>query len=100
VDEGLLLGEPSRGRFEALCESAQGRWDAQLAQSLGIFISCHMDGKMAARSQWVMVVATRSDTTTSQVKREGGMMRGNVQPANVLRGSVTMRGDATTRQDK
>jgi hypothetical protein len=46
--------------------------------SLGIFISCHMDGKMAARSRSVMVVATRGDTTTSRVKCEGGTMRGNV----------------------
>ena len=79
VDEGLLLGEPSRGRFEALRESAQGRRAAQLAQSLGVFISCHIDGKMAAGSRWVTVVATRFDTTTSRVKREGGAMRGNVQ---------------------
>jgi hypothetical protein len=55
-------------------------------RSPGVFISCHMDGKMAARSRWVTVVATRGDTTTSQVKREGGTMRGNVQPANALRG--------------
>jgi hypothetical protein len=68
--------------------------------SLGIFISCHMDGKMAVQLQWVTVVATRGDTTTSQVKREGGTMRGNVQPANALRGGVTTRGDATTSQDK
>jgi hypothetical protein len=100
VDEGLLLGEPSRGRFEALRESAQGRRAAQLAQSLGVFISCHMDGEMAARSRWVTVVATRGDTTTSRVKREGGTMRGNVQPADVLRGGVATRGDATTRRDK
>ena len=100
MDEGLLLGEPSRGRFEALCESAQGRRAAQLAQSLGVFISCHMDCEMAARSRWVTVVATRGDTTTSRVKREGGTMRGNVQPADVLRGGVATRGDATTRRDK
>ncbi len=100
MDEGLLLGEPSRGRFEALRESAQGRRAAQLAQSLGVFISCHMDGEMAARSRWVMVVATRGDTTTSRVKRKGGTMRGNVQPAKVLRGGVATRGDATTRRDK
>jgi hypothetical protein len=63
--------------------------------SLGIFISCHMDGEMAARSGWVTVVATRGDTTTSRVKHEGGTMRGNVQPSDALRG-----GDATTSQDK
>ncbi len=49
-------------------------------RSPGIFISCHMVGKMAARSRWVMVVATRGDAITSQVKREGGTMRGKVQP--------------------
>jgi hypothetical protein len=68
--------------------------------SLGIFISCHMDGEMAGQLRSVMVVATRGDTTTSRVKHEGGMMRGNVQPANVLRGGVATRGDATTSQDK
>ena len=68
--------------------------------SLGVFISCDMDGEMAARSRWVTVVVTRGDTTTSRVKREGGTMRGNVQPANVLRGGVATRGDATTRRDK
>jgi hypothetical protein len=47
-------------------------------RSPGVFISCHMDGKMAARSQWVTVVATRGDATTSRVKRYGGTMRGNV----------------------
>ncbi len=100
VDEGLLLGEPLRGRFETLRESAQVRRSAQLAQSLGVFISCHMDGELAARSRWVTVVAMRGDTTTSRDKCEGGTMRGNVQPANVLRGGVTMRGDASTRRDK
>ncbi len=69
-------------------------------RSLGVFISCHMDGKMAARSRWVTVVATRGDTTTSRVKREGGIMRGNVQPADALRGGVARRGDATTSRDK
>ncbi len=69
-------------------------------RSLGVFISCHMDGKMAARSRWVTVVATRGDTTTIWVKCEGGTMRGNVQPANALRGGVATRGDATTSQDK
>jgi hypothetical protein len=69
-------------------------------RSPGVFISCHMDGKMAARSRWVTVVATRGDATTSRVKREGGMMRGNVQPANALRGGVAARGDATTSRDK
>ncbi len=69
-------------------------------RSPGIFISCHMDGEMAARLQWGTVVATRGDATTSWVKREGGTMRGNVQPANALRGSVVTRGDATTSQDK
>jgi hypothetical protein len=68
--------------------------------SLGIFISCPMDSEMAAQSRWVMVVATRGDTTTSQVKREGGTMRGNVQPANTLRGGVATRGDATISRDK
>jgi hypothetical protein len=67
--------------------------------SLGVFISCDMDGEMAARSQWVMVVATRGDTTTRWVKREVGTMRGNVQPANTLRGGVATRGDATTSRD-
>ncbi len=47
-------------------------------RSLGIFISCHMDGEIAARLRWVMVVVTRGEATTSQVKREGGTMRGNV----------------------
>ncbi len=47
-------------------------------RSPGIFISCHMDGEMAAQSRWVMVVETRGDATTSQVKCEGGMMRGNI----------------------
>jgi hypothetical protein len=28
------------------------------------------------------------------------MMRGNVQPANALRGGVATRGDATTSRDK
>ncbi len=37
-------------------------------RSPGVFISCHMDGKMAARLQWVMMVATRGDATTSWVK--------------------------------
>jgi hypothetical protein len=59
-----------------------------------------MDGGMEAWSQWVTVAAMRGDTTTSRVKREGGVMRGNVQPADVLRGSVAMRGDATTSQSK
>ncbi len=68
--------------------------------SPGVFISCHMDGEMAAQSRWVTVVATRGDTTTSRVKREGGTMRGNVQPANALRGGVATRGDATTSRDK
>jgi hypothetical protein len=66
----------------------------------GVFISCHMDGMMVARSQWVMVVATRGDATTSWVKREGGTMRSNAQPADVSRGGVATRGDATTdKQD-
>jgi hypothetical protein len=59
-----------------------------------------MDGEMAARLRWVTVVATRGDATTSRVKREGGTMRGNVQPANALRASVATRGDTTTSQDK
>ena len=37
-------------------------------RSPGVFISCHMDSKMAAQSRWVMVVATRGDATTSRVK--------------------------------
>ena len=69
-------------------------------RSPGVFISCHMDGKMARHSQWVRVVATRGDATTSRVKCEGGTMRGNVQPANALRGSVVTRGDMTTSRDK
>jgi hypothetical protein len=68
--------------------------------SLGVFISCDMDGVMAVRLQWVTVVTTRGDTTTRWVKREVGTMRGNVQPANALRGGVATRGDATTSQDK
>jgi hypothetical protein len=69
-------------------------------RSPGVFISCHMDGEMAAQLGWVMVVATRGDATTIRVKCEGGMMRGNVQPASSLRGSVVTRGDATTSRDK
>ncbi len=69
-------------------------------RSLGIFISCHMDGKMAAQLQWVMVVVTRGNATTSQIKREGCTMRDNVQLANALRGGVATRGDATTSRDK
>ncbi len=69
-------------------------------RSLGVFISCYMDGEMAARSRWVTVVETRGDTTTSRVKRERGTMRGNVQPADALRGSVAMREDATTSWNK
>jgi hypothetical protein len=65
-----------------------------------VFISCHMDGEMAARSRWVMVVATRGDATTSQVKCEGGTMRIKVQSANALRGGVATRGDVTTSWDK
>ncbi len=38
-------------------------------RSPGVFISCHMDGEMAAQSRWVTVVATRGDVTTSRVKR-------------------------------
>jgi hypothetical protein len=68
--------------------------------SLGIFISCHIDGEMAVQLQWVMVVATRGDTATSWVKHEGGMMRGNVQPASALRGGVPTRGDVAICQDK
>ncbi len=37
-------------------------------RSPGVFIGCHMDGEMAARSRWVTVVATRGDVTTSRVK--------------------------------
>ncbi len=69
-------------------------------RSLGFFISCHMDGKMASRLQWVMVVVTRDDATTSRIKREGGTMRGKVQQANALRAGVATRGDATTSRDK
>ncbi len=68
--------------------------------SLGFFISCDMDGEMAARLRWVMVVATRGDTTTRRVKCEIGTMRGNLQPADALRGGVAMRSDATTSRDK
>jgi hypothetical protein len=68
--------------------------------SLGFFISCDMDGEMAARSRWMTVVVTRGDTITRWVKREVGTMRGNVQPADALRGSVAMSGDATTSRDK
>jgi hypothetical protein len=63
-------------------------------------ISCHMDGEMVAQSRWVRVVAIRSNATTSRIKCEGGTMRGNVQPANALRGGVVTRGDATTSRDK
>ena len=38
-------------------------------RSPGVFISCHMDGEIAARSRWVTVVVTRGDATTSRVKR-------------------------------
>ncbi len=69
-------------------------------RSPGVFISCHMDGEMAARSRWVTVVATTGDATTSRVKCEGGTMRGNLQPANALRGGVATRGDATSSRDK
>jgi hypothetical protein len=69
-------------------------------RSPDVFTSCHMDGEMAARSRWVTVVATRGDETTSRVKREGGIMRGNVQPAGALRGGVATRGDAATSRDK
>ncbi len=68
--------------------------------SLGVSISCDMDGEIAALLQWVTVVATRGDTTTRWVKCEVGTMRGNVQPANVLRGGVAMGGDATASWDK
>ncbi len=69
-------------------------------RSPDVFISCHVDGEMAARSRWVTVVATRDNATISRIKREGGTMRGNVQPANGLRGGVATRGDATTSRDK
>ncbi len=69
-------------------------------RSPGVFISCRMDGEMAARLRWVMVVATRGDSTTSRVKRKGGTMRGNVQPADALRAGLATRGDATTSRDK
>jgi hypothetical protein len=71
-------------------------------RSPGVFISCHMDGKMATRLQWVMVVATRGNATTSRIKHEDGTMRGNVQPANALalRGGAATRGDMTTSRDK
>jgi hypothetical protein len=75
-------------------------WPRSWLMSLGVFISCHMDSKMAVRSQWVTVVATRGDTTTSWVKREGGTMRGNVQSADESRGGVAMRGGVTTSRDK
>ncbi len=55
---------------------------------------------MALRLRWVMVVVTRGDATTSQIKREGGTMRGKVQQANALRAGVATRGDATTSRDK
>jgi hypothetical protein len=44
--------------------------------------------------------ATRGDITTSRVKHEGGTMRGNIQPADALRGGVATRGDATTSRDE
>jgi hypothetical protein len=69
-------------------------------RSPGVSISCHMDGETAARLQWVTVVATRGDATTIRVKHEGGRMRGKVQPADALRGGVTMRGDGITSRDK
>jgi hypothetical protein len=37
-------------------------------RSPGVFISCHMDGKMSAHLRWVTGVATRGGATTSQVK--------------------------------
>ncbi len=112
-DKGLYLGEDPTcwaacslqgGDCEALRESAQGRRAVQLAQEPGCFHQLSHGrqdgGEMAARLGWVMVGATRGDTTTSRVKREGGTMRGNVQPANVLRCSVVTRGDATSSRDK
>ncbi len=59
-----------------------------------------MDGEMAVQLQWVAVVVTRGDAKTSWVKCEGGTIRGNVQPADALRGGVVMRVDATTSQGK
>ncbi len=59
-----------------------------------------MDSRMAVQLQLAMVVATRGDATTSRVKHEGGLMRGNIQPANTLRGGVTMRGDAKNQPGK
>ncbi len=102
---GLWTRVSSRGAFEG--EMARlfvrvRRVDGPHSwlMSLGIFISYHMDGEMAARSRWVTVVATRGDTTTSRIKLEGGTMRGNVQPADALRGGVVTRGDATTSRDR
>ncbi len=69
-------------------------------RSLGFFISCHMDSELDAQSRWVTVVTMRGDITTSRVKHEGSIMRGNVQPSNALRGGVATRGYATPSQDK
>jgi hypothetical protein len=59
-----------------------------------------MDYRMMAQLQWAMVAGTRGDATTSQVKCEGGPMRGKVQPANALGGGVATRGDSTTSRGK
>jgi hypothetical protein len=59
-----------------------------------------MDGGMEAQSRWATVAAARGDATTSRVKREGGTMKGNVQPPDALRGGVPTRGDATTSWGK
>ncbi len=45
-------------------------------------------------------MAMRADATTSQVKQEGGMIRGSIQPADALRGGVATRGEATTSRGK
>ncbi len=74
--------------------------DNGVAIAMGNGSDSAMDGGMAARSQWVMVVVRRGDATTSRVKCEGGTMRGNVQPADALRCSVVTKGDATTSQGK
>ncbi len=55
---------------------------------------------MAAQLRWAMVTLMRGDVTTSQVKCEGGTMRGSVQLANTLRGDVVTRGDATASWGK
>ncbi len=78
----------------------QGRRAAQLAQEPGHFHQLShgwQDGCAIAMGDGG---DNEGNTTTSWVKCEGGTIRGNVQPADALRGGVATRGDATTSQDK